>query len=195
MKGMTFVVLGLAMTGGLAAADNTFPLTIGNAWKYLLITEGRADTIALCETTFVTMKITRNTVLEDGTPVRERFITDVLKGDTSLYYEYYRAQDDCLLMYTQTDDVDPDTLMKLPLAAGKSWHLNEEEVSFVAGRQTVRVAGGVFEDCWKVGTVKNEDTTWFYYAAGIGMVKLYYRLAGGPDSLALRCELTGTNMK
>ncbi len=195
MKKLSFAILSLMFLAGSGAADNIFPLTIGNWWKYDLITEGAADTVVLCETTFVTMKITRDTVLDDGTPVRERVIADVLKNDTSLYYEYFAMKDNCILMYSQLDDFAADTLMKLPLVPGVSWNFNDEETSFADGQQVVRVSGGVFEDCWRIGTVKNEDTTYFYYAPGIGMVKLYYRLFGGPDSMILRCELKSTNLK
>lgn len=195
MKEPSLAIVGLMLFTGFFAADNTFPLTIGNVWKYNLITVGAADTVVLCETTFVTMKITRDTVLNDGTPVRERFIIDVLKKDTSRYYEYYVAKDDYILMYSQLEDLEADTLMKFPLAPGAAWNSNDEEQSFVEGQQVVRVPGGVFEDCWKIGTVKNEDTTYFYYAPGIGLVKLYYRLFGGQDSMVLRCELKSTNLK
>jgi len=195
MNKLSWAITGLILVAGFGAADTVFPLTIGNVWKYNLITEGAADTVVLCETTFVVMKITRDTVLDDGTPVRERLISDVLRKDTSLYYEYYAMKDNCILMYNELNAGAGDTLMKFPLTPGASWNFNDQETAFADGQQVVRVPAGVFEDCWKVGTVKDRDTTYFYYAPGIGMVKLYYRMISGQDSMVLRCELKSTNLK
>jgi hypothetical protein len=164
-------VIALVISCGGEEEGNFLPLTVGNDWGYAMtMTRTDPDT-----TTTMTgsnaVAITQQTTLDNGTEVYEMVMT-MTPDDTliqaSVDTVYFEQTDDYTLTYdSKADTVPSDTLFSLPLEVGKTW------ANYEAVRQLdVTVPAGAFSDCWEIREVQTEDTTYTYWASGIGMVKM-----------------------
>jgi hypothetical protein len=93
---------------------------------------------------------------------------------------YYQETGDCVCYYYDKSLLDYYyTELDLPIEEGKTWTALTSPVgmvnAIVLGKEDVDVPAGSYDDCWKIGYIfimrDGFDTTYVYYAEGIGMVK------------------------
>jgi hypothetical protein len=177
MKKLALLIPIIALIIGCGGEEeNYFPLTVGNTWDYemttttiIVIDTVTSDTTV--DTGAMDLDINEETTLDNGTDVFE-MITTVTFDDTLIPSfadtSYIDETEDYLLEYsTKADTVPSDTMLALPLEAGKTWADYE-----AIGQENVTVPAGTFNDCWKVRGIDNSDTMYMYLAPDVGMVKM-----------------------
>ena len=171
------VILSFFIIGCGPVGTSYFPLSIGNKWNYT-ITTTYTDTTATPDSVWVdtgtrTVEITCEATLDNGSRVLETVIniTDTL---------YYQETGDVRYYYNKSDEDYYYTELDLPIEEGKTWTALTSPFGMVnavvLGKEDVNVPAGNYDDCWKLGYIflmrqGALDTTYVYYAEGVGMVK------------------------
>ena len=189
-----------------------FPLDVGNKWNHT-ITATYTDTTATPDSVWAdtgtrTVEIIGETTLDNGTKVLEAVITEVLKvlNDTITYTDtlYYQETGDYLRYYYDKSDEDYYyTELDLPIEEGKTWTAYTSffgvEMALVLGKEDVTVPAGDYNDCWKIGYIFHNrdgyDTTYVYYAEGVGMLKRSQTRLSKPATTTTLIELESATIK
>ncbi len=167
--------------------DNYYPLGAGSVWSYetcaTFLTPG--DGLDTTMTGTVEVRVTGTRQLASGnaaaefvatttTYMRLPFPDTIVTVDT----QYVRDAGDWILGYDALDDAEPDTVLALPLAAGKSWHANDSTALLVEAQEDLTVPAGTYRKTWRVaadrgGAAGLAIKQW--YANGIGLAKILLR--------------------
>jgi len=115
-------------------------------------------------------------------------------GPYDIYTAYYREAGNAVLVYNDTSDAEPDTLLALPLEVGKTWTCGGYTM-VVREQATVEVPVGTYKDCWRVETNDNGVITSFWYAPNVGLVLEEITAVGEDFTLDVRYELTYASVK
>ncbi|MGQ9678827.1 MAG: hypothetical protein ACUVUD_06055 [bacterium] len=189
--------------------EDYYPLSIGSTWNYFFCTimstgnDGSMDTI---ETTTSSTRATMNDKLNSG----EDVVALVKTGTVHLRFPrettyaiietcYTRKTENFVLDYESKNDTEPDTVLALPLAVGKKWHINSELTAEVLQRENVTVTAGIYPNAWKIEMVyvSGQDTfrifTW--YASGVGNIKYSSEQSSAGDTFIYHGELVSANVK
>lgn len=195
---LVFFIIGC---GGEEVGTTFFPLAVGNIWEYMLTqTMTTPDTTIFGGTGTQEQEITAETTLDNGTEVFEQVtITtiivqfDTIFADTSMFVDttYIQETENYLLMYDSKDDTEPDTMAALPPEIGKSWNTEDSTTATYVGQESVTVPAGTFSDCWKIAIFMpaGDDTTWFYVAEDVGMVKMLMTETDADTAMGMLLEL------
>ncbi|MFO7650160.1 MAG: hypothetical protein R6X13_02305 [bacterium] len=186
--------------------DNYYPMGAGSTWSYetwatLEITAASVETTATGTTE---VEVTGIRQLTSGEDVTE-FVTIVTSNvrfpapDTIVVHDtqYVRDAGDFVLAFDALDDAVPDTLLVLPLVAGRSWHADDSAVVTVEQQEGVTVEAGSFPDAWRLSVDNGsgfEIKQWF--ANHVGLVKMSF--TGEPQSgykVELHNELVSSDVK
>lgn len=174
----------------LLKPDNYYPMGEGSTWSYktwatLEITAASVETTATGTTE---VEVTGTRQLASGEDVAElvTVITSHVRfpaPDTIVVHDtqYVRDTGDFVLAYDGLDDAVPDTVIALPLVAGRSWHAAESTIITVEAQEDVTVAAGSYPDAWRLAVDNGsvlEVKQWF--ANHLGLVKMTF--AGEPQS-------------
>jgi len=209
---MTAVAAGLLVAGVRCPAgltDDYYPLSVGSTWNsegYVLFgtTAAALDT---WQTHTGLSKVERQTQLTGGgnvfevsyqTTIHARFPSETTF--TVLDTSYVRETGSAVLSYQTLGDTEPDTVMVLPLAAGKTWRVDSSTTVEVIGQEDVAVKAGSFQQAWKLKMATTTGGTtvemFFWYANRVGQVKGHWEFVPMAGYLQVyHNELTGYTIK
>lgn len=174
----------------LLKPDNYYPMGAGSTWSYrnwATLEYGTAS-VETTATGTTEVEVTGTRQLASGEDVAE-FVTVITSHvrfpapDTIVVHDtqYVRDTGDFVLAYDGLDDAVPDTVIALPLVAGRSWHAAESTIITVEAQEDVTVAAGSYPDAWRLAVDNGsvlEVKQWF--ANHFGLVKMTF--AGEPQS-------------
>jgi len=192
-KLLLLVPLIVFIIGCGAEAVNYFPLAVGNVWDYIMTMTVTTPTDTLEATGSQNVEITEETTLDDGTEVFEyvTITTTIFDPDTFVdtTIVYIEETDDYIRGYESKDDTIPDTFAELPIEDGNTWDVNDDESAVVLGKVDVSVPAGDYDDCWEIGYIIDNDTTYNYFADGVGTVRTYFEFTEDEITVESETEL------
>lgn len=192
MKKLLLLVPLIVFIISCGGAVNYYPLAVGNVWDYIMTMTMTTPTDTLEATGSQNDEITEETTLDDGTEVFEQVtITTIFDPDTSVdtTIMYIEETDDYIRGYDSKDDTIPDTFAELPIEDGNTWDVNDDMSAVVLGKVDVSVPAGDYDDCWEIGYIHDNDTTYDYFADGVGMVRAYTEFTDTDTTYTYEMEL------
>ena len=176
------------------AAIPHFPLVVGSQWRYLYGDGSRE-----------VLKMSEIEPRKDGRSAY-RFTSELILGDARIPYQktgYFSGS--CFHLGSSSRALGADPILKAPVACGTRWSWRKGDIAcereYVAVDARVTCRAGSFDNCLKVkatsrldsgGTKSRPIVQWFYYASGVGLVKIEgetpfdgreleeYRIGDGP---------------
>jgi hypothetical protein len=171
-----------------------FPLVAGSQWRYLY-GDGSREVLKLAEIE----------ARKDGRSAY-RFTSELILGDARIPYQktgYFSGP--CFHLGSSSRALGADPVLKAPVACGTRWSWRKGDIAcereYVAVDARITCRAGSFDNCLKVkatsrldsgGTKSRPIVQYFYYASGVGLVKIEgetpfdgreleeYRIGDGP---------------
>jgi hypothetical protein len=186
-----------------------YPLSIGSTWNWYAwtimntSTDGTPDTV---QTLTINTRATKNDKLTSG----EDVVQLIKVGTVHLRYPrestytvdetcYVRKTDKFVLSYDRKDDSEPDTVLALPLAAGKQWRINQELTAKALEQEDITVAAGTYRNAWKIETraVSGGNTIIMFqwYADKVGNVQYHSEQSYSGYTFIYHGELISATVK
>jgi hypothetical protein len=167
---------------GTSERNSYYPLSVGDAWEYRLVTTfnrgQRWDTTTLGT---YRHRVIRAVNLADGKPALMRvWESQVTLRDTALpestFAEaettYYRRMKNAVYRYLTLQD-SPDSILLLPIEIDQRWKSKDVDY-WVAAREDVVIDGKSYQDCWCIQSRPTNDLfplrVWF--TKGVGLVRM-----------------------
>lgn len=186
-----------------------YPLSIGSTWNWYAwtlmttSTDGTPDTV---QTLTINTRATKNDKLSTG----EDVVQLVKVGTIHIRYPrestytidetcYVRETDKFVLSYDSKDDTEPDTVLALPLAAGKQWRVNQDMTAEALKQEDITVTAGTYRNAWKIETrsISGADTIRMYewYADRVGNVQYHFEQTFAGYTFIYHGELISATIK
>ncbi|MCX7757379.1 MAG: hypothetical protein N2166_03590 [candidate division WOR-3 bacterium] len=168
---MAVFIIGCGVFGG----EDYYPLKVGNKWTYTgyvaMVSDATEDTTQ----TFIQQR-------EIARSFKEGNIETFVEGikTTSHLLPPYSPSDTTIVtiesvyVFTRNDTMFQNGRVTLvyPLEENKTWGDSSIGYYTVLNKEDVTVAAGNFRNCWKIRYVIDEDTSYFWLANNVGLVKL-----------------------
>ncbi len=186
--------------------DDYYPTSVGSNWNYRMFvlmssTDGTADTV---QTMQMTTLANRKDKLHSGEDAIEMITTTINtikipreSTFTVVETNYVRETGNAVLDYDSKDDTEPDTILVLPLAKGKIWHIAEEILAEVMDQEDVTVAAGTYKKTWKIKQRETgtDEEIYIWYANRVGMVRVHSEWSFMGYNFTMHGELTSASIK
>ncbi len=196
------LLAGLVLVGCDTTPDY-YPLTVGSVWNYTGYT---TMTTSLASTdTMVKLdqrvQITKSDTLNSGLQVVEVITTitqDMAMPDTTITVvdtSYYHETDSSIVVYPDKAATAGETVIRLPLEAGKTW-TQAGATTTVVEQEDVTVPAGTYKKAWRLETsVTGVTTGKAWYANKTGLVKYAMTYTGGGVTYNTVVELKSATVK
>lgn len=213
MKKKLFVILILGAVAVFVSCnlfgggkEDYYPTTVGSKWDYSgyvlrsTATDATPDTI---EKINVTVRATKKDKLNTGEDVTEMVST----MDVHIYYpmdttytgvdtSYIRETENAVLEYGSKSEIEPDTILALPLTKDKTWSNDSYKV---IDQENVTVPAGTYKKAWKIEhtTTEGGETykEYYWFANNIGLAKVFWQQSYGTDLITFTIELVSASIK
>lgn len=173
------------------------PMAVGSVWNYEGYT--KTDTTIVTTTTSKTeakaeAKLTSGEDVVQFSSTTNTTIksTGQTTSSTSTYYLYDAG--DYILSYAKLDDTKPDTVLALPLEAGKTWHPDSGVTAKVIAEEDVTVEAGDYK-AWKVEYNIAGFISYSWLAKGVGSVHTHAEHTVVGIKTITDVELTSSDIK
>jgi hypothetical protein len=179
-------------------------MSVGNVWHYegySLSSTARAA-LDTSETRRVWVRVERQVDIQacEGAFEVSRAETTYRHNpaiDTQVFTDtdYICKGESLILSYGSLDDTVPDTLLALPLSAGKTWHFWGSLTAEAIGQENVSVKAGYFPSAWKVRIRTGLGDEFIWFVDHVGQVKLHVESSFMGDSMVYHDELASYDIK
>lgn len=174
-------VVRLVFSGG--ERNSYYPLSIGSAWEYHLVTtveaEGKTDTTTRG---VYHQRIVQPVTLADGKPAVMRVWNSSItlcspglpeSSFTQAETSYYRKTASAVYRYQTLQDT-PDSVLLLPIQLDQRW-LSKDVSYWVSAIEDVTVGGKTWQDCWCIQSraIGSQGIMKAWIARGAGLVRLF----------------------
>ncbi len=189
------------------SATDIYPMSVGSVWNMEMY--GLSGTTTASLDTFLTGTGT-NTAVEKTTLTGGQEVVK-FKNETSFnfsasdstfdttVYSYVREDGNAILSYSALDDTTGDTVLMTNLSVGQKWNQGSSGTAEVIGQENVTVKAGTYKNAWKVKLTTamggTSDNMYYWYAKGIGLVKMHYEFTAGGYTQKYNQELTSATIK
>lgn len=184
------------------AAGDIFPMTVGSVWNMdALATVGPAvASLDTFQTGTVVVTAAEKATLATGEEV-VKFTTDVTihqRMPESTYtiatHSYYREDGGWILSYAALDDSTADTTLVANPSVGRTWRQGAATAE-VVGQEEITVPAGNYRNAWKVKVTGSGNVMFYWYAAGVGMIRWYLESEELGVKWTNNAELTSATIK
>jgi len=182
---------------GIFGGADYSPMAVGSVWNYqgytktdtTIVTTSTSKTEAKAEAKLTSGEDVVEFVSTTNTTVKA---TGQTTTSTSKYY--LRDAGDYILSYAKLDDTKPDTVLALPLEAGKTWHPDSGVTAKVIAEEDVTVKAGDYK-AWKTEYNTAGFISYTWLADGIGGVHTHSENTVVGIKLIADVELTSSDIK
>jgi hypothetical protein len=207
----TIAAVALLGTSCNPNSNDIYPMSVGSVWnlEMLLLSGTTLASLDTAQTGTLVSTAVEKATLSNGKEVvkfkSESNIT-IRRPDpqpdttiTSTSYSYYREDGDWILGYSALDDTTADTMMVSTPTVGKTWHQGTYAIATIVGQEDVTVKAGTYKNAWKLKLTSTSGgvtlESFYWYAKGTGMVKVYYEFTMGGYTQKYSQELTSATIK
>lgn len=157
--------------------NDIYPLAVGNYWNSKMVNQTfLGDSIVNDTTIHIRREIVNKVTLGNN---KEAYKIQVGATDSLFNFAlmgnmilYIGKADTAYFQYDSLNQSNGNYMAPKEIDIGSSWDTDTSHIEVIA-IEHIEVPAGIF-DAYRIASVVNNDTTWQWFANGVGLIKMYF---------------------